>query len=391
MPILRVRSTEREYLYFAAISDTRLRQRSTARRMERILGDQGGPPPDTTHNRFAPGVEDVIILPMVAIALAVQRILKAALLLLIHILDFAFPILLQVMRFPLFTVRIVGDGIAGLLKVMVAILPVGSTRRQAWRAFVSRHWVWLRQRLSYRAFEEAVHHAFENGMAWVFRKCRTLTPRGALLVIACAVLWLPISFGTATVMHAMLIAKAASLPPWMQLLHPVATVIAKSKLLVLPVYPAAWPQAKAHPFVQAIIRSWRYLTTLHLIRKTGRRFRQTEAVAAEAIDGLERAASFVGLSQMCNFLIAALNASAAWCAQAVRAALVRTVEFLSMIPLLGTVVQHYEARYHEVSRQREERFSEKVSDFFARWSIKFSAEYYEARDREHAAKGNAGA
>ena len=32
-------------------------------------------------------------------------------------------------------------------------------------------------------------------------------------------------------------------PSWIQLLHPVATVIAKSKLLVLPAYPAAWPQA----------------------------------------------------------------------------------------------------------------------------------------------------
>ena len=48
----------------------------------------------------------------------------------------------------------------------------------------------------------------------------------------------------------------------MQFLHPVATVIAKSKLLVLPVYPAAWPQAKQHPFMQAMIRCYRYLASL---------------------------------------------------------------------------------------------------------------------------------
>src|SRR5215470_13008630 len=42
----------------------------------------------------------------------------------------------------------------------------------------------------------ALHHAFEAGMAWVFRKCRRLTPSGALLVIAVALLWLPVSFGT---------------------------------------------------------------------------------------------------------------------------------------------------------------------------------------------------
>ena len=70
-----------------------------------------------------------------------------------------------------------------------------------------------------------------------------MSPGAALLVILGAVLWLPISFGVATLLHAVLLAKATSLPAWMQLLHPIGTIIAKSKLLVLPVYPAAWPQA----------------------------------------------------------------------------------------------------------------------------------------------------
>src|ERR1700730_7615205 len=111
-------------------------------------------------------------------------------------------------------------------------------------------------------------------MEWVFRACRTLTPGGALLVIAGAVLWLPVSFGAATAMHAVLIVKAASLPPWMQLLHPLATLVAKSKLLVLPVYPAAWPQAKKHPFVQTMFGCYAYLTSLHLALKTAHRYRQ---------------------------------------------------------------------------------------------------------------------
>ena len=106
-------------------------------------------------------------------------------------------------------------------------------------------------------------------MAWVFKTCRALSPRAALLVLIGAVLWLPISFGVATLMHAVLFAKALSLPAWMQLLHPVATVIAKSKLLVLPVYPAAWPQAKQHPMMQALIRFWNYLAALYLARKIG--------------------------------------------------------------------------------------------------------------------------
>jgi hypothetical protein len=128
--------------------------------------------------------------------------------------------------------RIIGDGIAALLKGIVGYLPVSNTKREALREFVIRHWSWLRQKISYEAFEEAVHHAFEAGMAWVFITCSRLTPPTALLIIAGAVLWLPVSLVAATAMHAALIAQAASLPPWMQLLHPVATFIAKSKLLV---------------------------------------------------------------------------------------------------------------------------------------------------------------
>src|SRR5262245_18052752 len=188
--------------------------------------------PTVPDEPFGAGIADVIILPLVAIALATKSLLKFVLSILVDILDYAFPILLQVARFPLFTARIIGDGIAALLKGVVRFLPVGGARREAWRALVSRHWSWLRQKISYRAFEEAVHHAFEKGMAWVFRKCRTLTPASALLVIAGAILWFPISFGAATALHAVLLAKAASLPPWMQLLHPFATIIAKSKLLV---------------------------------------------------------------------------------------------------------------------------------------------------------------
>src|SRR5262249_33088422 len=150
-------------------------------------------------------------------------------------------------------------------------------------------------KISYHAFEQAVHRAFEGGMAWVFRKCRGLTPGGALLVIAGAVLWLPVSFGAATAMHAVLIAKATSLPAWMQVLHPLATIIAKSKLLVLPVYPAAWPQAKQHPFAQAVFGFYRYIAALGLVQKTRCRYRQVERAAAAGAIVLKDAAARAGL------------------------------------------------------------------------------------------------
>ncbi|MGH6767623.1 MAG: hypothetical protein ACRECO_01235 [Xanthobacteraceae bacterium] len=347
-------------------------------------------PPHPTDSRFNSGIEDAAIIPLVTAALAVKKLSKAALTLLINIIDVAFPMLLQVMRFPLFSLRILGDGLAALLKGVVRFLPVGGARREAWREFVSRQWAWLRQKISYKAFEEAVHHAFESGMAWVFRTCRTLTPRAALLVLLGAVLWLPISFGVATFMHAVLIAKATVLPAWMQLLHPVATIIAKSKLLVLPVYPASWPQAKAHPLVQTMNRLWRYLASLYLVRKMGHRFQQAEHASARIAAAVRRAASVVGLTRLRESLLAGLNASIAWIARALRVVAMRLVAGLAAAPLLGTVVRRYEMHYDEANREPAEKFSERTKDFFGRWSVKFTVEYYEAKDREQAAKGQSG-
>jgi hypothetical protein len=336
-------------------------------------------------SRFDPGIEDTIILPIVLVAVTTKYLYRATVSVLVHILDFAFPILLQLARFPLFTLRIIGDGVAALVKGIVGSLPVSGTKRQEWLDAVSRHWSWLRQKISYRAFEEAVHHGFERGMAWVFRKCRLLTPRNALLVIGGAVLWLPVSFGAATAIHAVLIAEAASLPPWMQLLHPLATIVAKSKLLVLPVYPAAWPQAKRHPIVQAMARLYGYVTRLHLVQKTGYRFHQMDHAIVAMAGGLGRAAAHVGLADLFNTLLAGVNRIATWIGNASHTAMTWTVEGLSRIPLIGAIVARYAAHYDAADQQRAERVSEKVSGFFARWSIKFSAEYYEAREKGEAA------
>jgi hypothetical protein len=343
--------------------------------------------PDRPPERFRPGVEDVVILPLVAVAFIVRVVLRALLTVLIDIIDWLFPILMQVMRFPLFTIRIVGDGIAAVLGAIARFLPIGAVRQQAWRDFISRNWAWLRQRFSYRVFEEWLHHAFEGGMAWVFKKCRALTPRSALLVIVGAMLWFPISFGAATLMHALLLAWATSLPPWMQLLHPLATVIAKSKLLVLPVYPAAWPQAKQHPIVQAMVASWRHLTTLHVMRKTAYRYRQTEAAAAEAAQASGLAASAVGAGHLLHRLAATLNAAATVIGHGLRPRVAGTIAALATLPLFGGLVRRYQEHYDQVSRQPPAPLSEKMSHFFTQWSIKFSAEYYEAKEREAAAQG----
>ena len=51
--------------------------------------------------------------------------------------------------------------------------------------------------------------------------------------------------------------------------------------------------------------------------------------------------------------------------------------------------QRYAAHYDGVSQQQPEKLSEKIGGFYERWSIKFTAEYYEAKERAEAAKGRA--
>jgi hypothetical protein len=65
------------------------------------------------------GVEDLVIVPLVVTALAISKLLKAMLSILIHFLDYTFPILLQLMRIPLLTARSIGDGMELLFEGVV--------------------------------------------------------------------------------------------------------------------------------------------------------------------------------------------------------------------------------------------------------------------------------
>jgi hypothetical protein len=292
----------------------------------------------TEEGRFHGALDDVIIVPLVLITLAANKFLRFTLSILMRLLDYAFPLAMQIVWLPLFMAKVLGNVIVAIISGALRFFPLSETKRLQWSISIRRNWSWLRRKISYRAFEHAVHIAFEGGMAWVFRKCRHLTPNTALFVILGAVLWLPFSFGIATAMHAVLFAKVASWPAWTQLLHPLATVIAKSKLLVLPVYPAAWPQAKRHPFVQLAFKSYETIQCLHVIKKVGFRYRQGEIAGIAAVERLERTA---GLASAMRWL---RNA-------------------------------------HVAEHLGVERPTQKLRSFFSRWSIKFSAEYYEAKER----------
>jgi hypothetical protein len=299
----------------------------------------GRHPAWTEESRFRGALDDVIIIPLVVITLATNKILRFVLSILMRMLDYAFPLAMQFVWLPLFAAKVLGDGIVTVTNGALRFLPLSETKRRQWSRSIRRSWSWFRRKISYRAFEQAIHNAFESGMAWVFRECRHLTPNTALLVILGAVLWLPISFGAATAMHAVLFAKVTSWPAWMQLFHPLATVIAKSKLLVLPVYPAAWPQAKKHPFVQLVFKGYETIKCAYVIRKVGFRYRQAEIAGSAAVERLERTAG--------------LTSAMRWLRQA------------------------HVARHFGVEEPTRE-----LRSFFARWSIKFSAEYYEAKERQ---------
>jgi hypothetical protein len=293
----------------------------------------------TEGSRFRGALDDVIIIPLVFVALAANKILRFILSILLRLLDYAFPLAMQIIWLPLFAVRVLGNITVTVISGALRLLPLSETKRRQWSTSIRRNWAWLRRKISYRAFEHAVYIAFEGGMAWVFRKCRHLTPNTALLVILGAVLWLPISFGAATAMHAVLFAKLTSWPAWTQLLHPLATIIAKSKLLVLPVYPAAWPQARKHPFVQRVFKSYETIKGLYVIKKLGFRYRQAEIAGVAAVERLERTAG--------------LASAVRWLRNA-----------------------------HVAERFGVEKPTQKLRSFYARWSIQFSAEYYEAKERQ---------
>lgn len=331
------------------------------------------------------GLDDLIIVPLVLVAVAISKLLKGVFSILIYVLDYAFPILLQLMRIPLLTARLVGDGMEFFLEGVLQCLPLSPAKRHALRARVREQWIRFRRNISYQAFEQALHHAFEAGMAWVFRKCRRLTPSGALLVIAVAFLWLPVSFGTATALHATLIARAKSLPAWMQLLHPFATFIAKSKLLVLPVYPAAWPQAKQHPIVQRFFQFCRYCMSLDVIQKLQYRYQQTERGAAVVANNVERAAVRIGLADWFKAMWIPLTDMLTWMRRPWPDVMLRLLEAFSGGPLVSSIMDRYFARY---GRAYSTPPSEQVRGLFERWSIKFSADYYERKDRDEGQNGS---
>src|ERR1700686_2302777 len=118
----------------------------------------------TEETRFRGGLDDVIIIPLVFVTLAANKILRFILSILMRLLDYAFPLAMQLVWLPLFAARVLGNGIVAVINSALRFLPLSETKRRQWSESIRRSWSWLRRKISYRAFEKAVHIAFESGM-----------------------------------------------------------------------------------------------------------------------------------------------------------------------------------------------------------------------------------
>jgi len=240
--------------------------------------------PPATRDQFRIGVDDAIILPMVVIAFLARTLFQAVFLIVALASAFVLALLLRVVTSVLFVAATAGDGMVWLGKRLADLPQLSGAKRKALGDLVDRRWSGLRHRLSHEAVAVTMQRVLQRAISWVLESSGALSPRAALLVIAGVTLWLPLSAAISIAMHAALLANAALLPAWTQLLHPVATIIAKSKLLVLPAYPAAWPQAKKHLWVQAALRCMDRIVALESIRKTAHRYQQIKQAFAQASD-----------------------------------------------------------------------------------------------------------
>jgi hypothetical protein len=121
--------------------------------------------------------------------------------------------------------------------------------------------------------------------------------------------------------------------------HPLASA-AKASCWRYRCTPAA--QAKKHPFVQVVFENYKAIKSLYLVKKLGLRYRQAGIAGTAAADRLERTGG--------------LTSAMRWMRKA-------------------HVAKHFGV----------ETPTRELRSFFSRWSIKFSAEYYEVKEREAAA------
>jgi len=82
----------------------------------------------TNESRFGAAIDDVIIIPLVFIALAANKSLRFVFLILIQ-LFYVFPLAMQIIWLPLFAAKLLGDVIVAVVNGGLRFAPLSEARR----------------------------------------------------------------------------------------------------------------------------------------------------------------------------------------------------------------------------------------------------------------------
>ena len=86
----------------------------------------------TEESRFRGALDDVIIIPLVFVTLAANKILRFILSILMRLLDYAFPLAVQIVWLPLFAAKVLGNVIVTVVNGALRFLPLSETKRRQW-------------------------------------------------------------------------------------------------------------------------------------------------------------------------------------------------------------------------------------------------------------------
>ena len=92
------------------------------------------------------------IFPLVLVALADNKILRFILSILMRLLDYAFPLAMQIVWLPLFAAKVFGNVIVTAINGALRLVPLSETNRRRWSISIRRNWSWFRRKIGYRAF-----------------------------------------------------------------------------------------------------------------------------------------------------------------------------------------------------------------------------------------------
>ncbi len=91
----------------------------------------------TEESRFGGALDDVIIIPLVLVALAANKIMRFILAILMRLLDYTFPLVMQIILLPLFAAKVLGNFIVTLVNGALRFLPLSERRRREWELSIA--------------------------------------------------------------------------------------------------------------------------------------------------------------------------------------------------------------------------------------------------------------